>query len=396
MRKKIMAGAMILTLMLASGCGKDEEQSGVKKIERTSIVATVATTEATTGAVSTEDQPSTADISDTGSTDTTAASTEATTTSGTEASTASTAQATTEASTNNLTTSSTEAGSTEATTSSTGSAQLETIDISTESKMRDYLHGVWRMVPSGNPNSTNPGSAILWDKGSNFIELTRDDNDVYIYAYTKFDGLFGDGKDITNYFELQIDYASGSDTNIVDSRANIQIMTTVCARGKIFAIRETGNGESAFAAYGLDYERTAWDYMWVFKYTGDAGDDASQDNNIVLSKQQSDSLLKKGQSFYAFKWFDSGDQVILQPVDVTETTDDWYGEELHALSYVMSKEANSIYAPTYDIKGAESLANSGGYAPCLCYVTTDSDGKITEIKNFSYLGYGYYNADKTY
>ena len=35
-----------------------------------------------------------------------------------------------------------------------------------------------------------------------------------------------------------------------------------------------------------------------------------------------------------------------------------------------------------ELKGKEELANSGSYQPCLCYVTTDGNGSITEIKQF--------------
>ena len=434
MRKKITAGTLMLTLMLAAGCGKDDEQSGVKKIERTSSVATVSTTEATTGAVTeattgsdtTDTQETTGDTADTstgssseastdtsstevttesGSNSSTETTTEQTTTdlttaSATESTTEKTTKTTTETtteSTTEKTTKTTTESTTEKTTKTTSEtttesatqepAELKDIDVSTEDKMREYLDGSWTMVVGGNPITTRPGSTILWDKNTSFIELSREENDIYIYAYTDFESLFQDGRDYTNFMNVQVDYASGMDQSITDSRATIQLMTAVTNRGKVFGIRETGNGESQFAYYGLDYENTAWENMWVFRKDEDAP---------VITAEMNDSLLKKGQSFYAFKWFDSGSSVNLQPMDVINMTDNWYGEELHVLTYIRSSDPMSIYAPTYEIKGAEDKANSGGYQPCLCYVTTDGNGRITEIKQFKYLGYGVYDADSAY
>ena len=129
-------------------------------------------------------------------------------------------------------------------------------------------------------------------------------------------------------------------------------------------------GINYYNAYCFDYDKVAWDYFWVFK---------KENDNFTMTKEQNDSLRIKDGSFYAIKWYDCGNGANLQPVDVIETKEDWYGEELHAVSYIRSKTyPNSIYAPYYEIEGMEQYANSGGYGPALCKVETNSQGVVTK------------------
>ncbi|MBQ6231049.1 MAG: hypothetical protein IJJ74_08010 [Eubacterium sp.] len=334
MRKKILTGAMTLALLAAVGCGKkDDEVDGVSK--RTTSVVTGATTEAAT--------------------------TEATTTTTTEAST--------EASTQ------------------TNTQELKDWDVSNEEGMLSFLDGTWDMIPTGTATTTNKGALLTFKKDESFVEIANENNGVYAYVYMGFDRLFPNMEDDTNFIEMQVDYSS-SESIRVDSRATVQILTAITDKGEVMALRESGNGQSEIAMYALDYEKTAFDYFWVFK---------KENDNFIMTREQNDSLRIKDGNFYAIKWYDCGNGVNLQPVDVIETEEDWYGEKIHAVSYIRSKTyPKSIYAPFYEIEGMEQYANSGGYGPALCKVETNSQGVVTKITNISYLGYGYYNADLTY
>ncbi len=367
MRKKIIAGAMTLALIASVGCGKKEDEvEGVAK--RTTSTVTVATTEA-----SSTEAPTTADTTTEA---TTAASTETTTEVTTESTTA-----TTQASTTTTTEAATE------TTTQTTSQALTDWDVSKEEGMLSFLDGTWNMIPGGTATTTNKGATLTFKKDESFVEAANENNGEYAYVYMGFDRLFPNMEDDTNFIEMQVDYSS-SENILVDSRATIQILTAITDKGEVMALRETGNGQSALATYCFDYDKVAWDYFWVFK---------KENDNFTMTKEQNDSLRIKDGSFYAIKWYDCGNGANLQPVDVIETKEDWYGEELHAVSYIRSKTyPNSIYAPYYEIEGMEQYANSGGYGPALCKVETNSQGVVTKITGISYLGYGYYNADQTY
>ena len=377
MKKKVIAGVMMITVLITSGCGKNDEQGSVNRRERTSSVYTVNTTETVTTVSSSATEQTTAEQT----TETVPGTVTDTTT-----------EVTTEMNTAETTTASTtetEASSTESTTETAvelPKPEYLSHDLNTGDGMQDFLTGSWELIPYGNPISNGDKTVLSFVTGSSMLDLNRLDNGLYMNTYIQYDALFGEGKDRTNYFKLQVDYCSDAELNMTDSTAHMQLMTAITDSGRVIGLRESGNGSSMFGHYGLDEDKAAWDFMWVFKKT----------DQPAISDEMNDSLRIKGKSFYAFKWFDAGNIVYLQPMEVEKLTDNWYGEDLNCLSYIRTEGESGLYAPYYEIKGAEDKANSGSYKPGLCYVTTDEKGVITDIKNYRYLGYGYYNADETY
>ena len=128
--------------------------------------------------------------------------------------------------------------------------------------------------------------------------------------------------------------------------------------------------------------------FWIFE----------EDTDVYnrLSEEENDKMKIKGKSFYAFRWFDSGDFVYLQEMttEVTVEKGDVYGDgEFNALVYTYPNSGHAMTAVEYKVKNGEMLANEGRFKPALVKVTTDINGEITEVKELEYLSQGIYLAD---
>ncbi len=264
----------------------------------------------------------------------------------------------------------------------------------TQQDLLDWLAGDWVMLPGGDVLSQQPTIWLTVDPAQQRMVFADTESSEHVGASFTIDPLFTE-MPANDLLCLKFDEAtegalSGySNAEILNTRVDLQVIPGIANGREMIALREIGNGDSMFAYGILDYDRQANDTCWIFERMIGAQPETFTD-------AENEALRKKNESFFAWRWFDSGDFCCLQPLESLEYEEEWYdGEMLPAVCYALPKGKTALKAPLYPV--AEALKDPDAppalriVLPGLVRVTTDSTGTITAMEGLPYLIYGLYS-----
>lgn len=260
----------------------------------------------------------------------------------------------------------------------------------TEEDVLDTLDGTWELLPRGELLRMEPYATLRIDRMYRTVTYTRATDGEYVGAHFTLSDLFAHVQGTYDLMELYPDdlsdnFIENGDEIVFGTRADFEIRFAVSQQGmQMLALREIGNGNTALAMDGIGYDNCAGDGYWVFERVTDDTDGT----DAPVPK----TTLRKGETFYAFRWRDDGATCELQPMEIHSYEENWYGEMTTVLEFGYTGGADALTAATYTIAGKADEANSGGYRTGMVRVTTDKNGEITAIEPVEYLAYGAYTA----
>ena len=254
----------------------------------------------------------------------------------------------------------------------------------------EFLNGQWKMIPHGNDLAHDDSSVdISIDSKNKEINFTR--SKEYAKGYFELKDLWGGLFSACNLMPIKMNTVSANFTekpsSLLDIVGEYQFIGTYMNGRKMLAVRDV-NGKIAQLSAELGESNAVNNDFWVFE--------ENVEDAVRVSDEDNEKMKIKGKTFDAFRWYDSGDMVYLQEMTTGETILDGNvkDEKFNVMYYCYdNRGGHGMTAVAYKVKDSEKLANTGSYKPGLVKVTTDSDGNITEMKEYEYLSMGVYLAD---
>ena len=270
---------------------------------------------------------------------------------------------------------------------------------------------VWILLPEGDTaNETEAELRIRNEEGlASFVRLSDMES---INACRGFMTLF-EGEDapveLMRFTEFDVSDGFSDNNAMIESTvyADYQYINAYVQGTEVMALRETGNGVSAFTAYALGSDNIAAEDFWVFerKSAEEAGgfpgvERKDDEDNNDLTEEQYDKMRVKGETFCAYYWRTLDGACMLQEMDAAVTMgDDWFGTPTDTMRVKYPDNGHPWTAVKYyfaDELGPEYIVpEPTAYKPMLVTVTTNEDGEVTGYLSISYLGYGTYRFPDT-
>ena len=260
---------------------------------------------------------------------------------------------------------------------------------SSEKEIAGFLDGTWYLHEGANMIEDPNG---LWDRFEfNADTMTAKYTMAYADETAYFDLELSDAyPDIPGQYNLLTLTATGSTDGFpYDIKGQVDTFLIIPVRegaGDHLLMKQVGNGMSEFSYTTLNESRQAYDGFWIFNR------DYEETPHVGVNGMERERNLNKNDHFYAIRLSDYGSECTLLEVEAME-------EELESEDEPWKKTAwfgwidngHPFNTVCYDIKGQEMMANSGAYLPGLVEVSTDADGKITEIIDYMSSEYGYFH-----
>lgn len=244
----------------------------------------------------------------------------------------------------------------------------------------EYLKGDW-LLRSDNEDS-NMSVTLTFDPGTNTLKILRSDDEYIIGELEPFNSAYDDAG-INDAIEFKFKEASdyfiskyGNSEYMYNSY--LQFFFGYFENNDYLFLRELGNGFSVTDMEGLGEDSMSGDCGWMFtRLTG----------LTYPTFTVNEEIKYKDDTFYALCW-GRGETYLLQKVNVTEQEESWYEDPIKTLRVVYDGSENQYNAFLYNGKNLPDEVKPG-----LVLVTVDADGKVTDLKDIPYLGYGAYQGE---
>ena len=259
---------------------------------------------------------------------------------------------------------------------------------SSEKEIAGFLDGTWYLHEGANMIEAPDG---LWDHFEfNADTMTAKYTMAYADETAYFDFELKDAyPDVPGQYNLLYLTATGATEGFpYDIKGQVDTFMIIPVRdgmGDRLLIQQVGNGMSEFAYATLNEKRQADGDFWIFNR------DYGETPHVGVNGMERERNLNKNDHFYAIRYSDYGSECSLQEVEPLFVELEMEDESLaDVICFGWSDNGHPFNTVNYDIKGKEMLANSGAFLPGLVEVTTDADGKITEILDCPSFAYGYF------
>ncbi len=244
----------------------------------------------------------------------------------------------------------------------------------------EFINGDWLLAT--NNENTGMSVTLTFDSKTNTLKILRSDEEYIVGELELFDSTYDDsGRDdaIRFRFKEASDYFI---TKYGDSEymynSDLQFFLGYYQNSDYLFLRELGNGFSVTDMEGFGEDNMSGDYGWMFiRNTG-----RTYPTNTV-----NEEIRYRDDTFYALCW-GRGKTYLLQRVDVMEKEENWYGDPLKTMRVIYDGSENQYNAFLYN---GRNLPNE--MKPGLVLVTIDADGKVADLKDIPYLGYGAYQGE---
>ncbi|MBO4318086.1 MAG: hypothetical protein J5855_07415, partial [Mailhella sp.] len=127
----------------------------------------------------------------------------------------------------------------------------------------DWLSGPWEFLPGGQPLRLEPCATLYFDRQKRTAIFTRESDKQYLEAQVRTGNLHDrsrGGGDLITLIPKDISGAfSALRSQMLGSKVDFQVVASQAGSRDLLALREIGNGESAFAMDGLKYDSMASD-----------------------------------------------------------------------------------------------------------------------------------------
>ena len=260
----------------------------------------------------------------------------------------------------------------------------------TKEEMFSYLSGTWRLCERGRDTGSRNVTTIKFDESNSKVTFTRDDGEWLIATFS-LDYIFGPEYETVDYLNMTIDEYSknltdvGEEWSYYTEDASLAFFTGTAGDKDFLVIRNPGNGETVVTEDCLGYNLMASESSWLF-----VRDSVSS----VLSDEENADLLKKGETFYAYCWYNTGGTVGLQEVYGYEHDED-LGFIAPSVAIMYSPDQYGHYILSYPVEGVKEPDTRipDTYCSVFAIVTTDENGCVTELRELEYMGYGVFWQD---
>ncbi len=258
----------------------------------------------------------------------------------------------------------------------------------TYNDMKDYLSGEWRMLKYG---------AIYGETGKD-IRLTIEGELLKISDEET--GRFGAaayalgtdfGEDQKAWMTMTVFPFDASDEvknapGYSDERIKMQIILTTVEDMDVLAVRELGNTDSVFSVKLLGNDTASNDRLWIFE---------RESKNPQMTQSENDAARLSGKEFYGIVWYDDYGILYIQEITAFPYIDHLFGDNAECITYTYANGPRNMYAVQYDVIGDISADDFPAdhleyYKPAVSKITVDASGRISEVKNLEYVGYGVY------
>ena len=260
----------------------------------------------------------------------------------------------------------------------------------TKEEMLSYLNGTWRLCERGMDPGSRKVTTIEFDESNSKVTFTRDDGEWLIATFS-LDYIFSPESGTVDYLDMTVDEYSkdltsvGEEWSYYTDTASLTFLTGTAGDRDLLVVRNPGNGETVVTEECLGYNLMASPSSWLF-----VRDSASS----VLSAEENNNLLRKGETFYAYCWYDTGDSLGLQEVYGYEHDED-LGFIAPSVAVMYSPERYGHYILSYPAEGVREpdMQVPETYCSVFAIVTTDENGCVTELRELEYMGYGVFWQD---
>ncbi len=260
----------------------------------------------------------------------------------------------------------------------------------TKEEMFSYLEGTWRLCEKGIDPGSRTVTTMEFDCTDSKVTFTRDDGEWLIATFS-LDYILGPESGTVDYIDMTIDDYSkdltsvGEEWSYYTDTASLTFLTGTAGNKDLLVVRYPGNGESVVTEDCLGYNLMASPSSWLF-----VRDSVSS----VLAAEENADLLKKGETFYAYCWFNTGDTVGLQEVYGYEHDED-LGFIAPSVAIMYSPDQYGHYILSYPVEGVKEpdMRIPDTYCSVFASVTTDENGCVTELRELEYMGYGVFWQD---
>lgn len=237
----------------------------------------------------------------------------------------------------------------------------------------EFLDGTWNLRT--NQTKTDRSTVLEFSAASGTVRILTQDTlsvaaDLNVFDTDPDSGITGDAIRFS-VTEAADDLIQTYGTNLNIYSSDMQYFAGTFEGTDYLFLRELGNGLSVIDLAVLKEENETGEHGWIFTRA-----------ESPFAYSDDDESLKSG-TYYAFCWMKDDSGFLLQNVDVTEQTADWYGEEMNILRVTPSLDHRKLFLGSTDTVPKV-------FSPGLYCVTADSEGTVTQAEPVEYIGYGAY------
>lgn len=263
------------------------------------------------------------------------------------------------------------------------------IDLKTEKGIRSYLEGDWYLLDRD--TGEDYGTLSLKKDGS--FEYTRLSDNAKGSGCMYFENTVSEEGEAPDSFRLEFAHCrdlvpAGMELYGDEGTSGIFHIGTLNDEDYLY-LKEIGNGDTVVSMYVFNVDEapdgyTQWGNNWLFYRENDSEHSAK---------------ITEDETFYAWAWEidDDGDGVWLQHMTEHEyeTFDDYSNRKFTGAYFSETEDTGAAYyelTRKSDIDGIVNTADwDSGYPLMMCEVTTDSKGRIKEIRDVDMAFYNIYD-----